>query len=276
MNRKKLVQIIRERRTFLCVGLDPEISKLPPHLLDSRDPVFEFCKQIIDATRPHCVAYKPNLAFFEALGARGLQTFAKVVKYIGNQHFIIADAKRGDIGNTSRMYAEAFFQKMKCDAITIAPYMGEDSVRPFLEFKKGKWAIVLALTSNKGSADFQMTEQADTGEPLFEKVLRRTQQWGSSDNLMFVVGATHPDSFRRVRQICPKHFLLVPGIGAQGGDLEAIARLGLIRRDFGLLVNASRSILYASSGLDFAEAARFESEKLASQMAGLLDELMDG
>lgn len=268
MNRKTLVKKIREKQTFLCVGLDPEISKLPPHLLDARDPVFEFCKQIIDATRSHCVAYKPNLAFFEALGAKGFQTFAKVVKYIGNQHFIIADAKRGDIGNTSRMYAEAFFQKMKCDAITIAPYMGEDSVKPFLEFKN-KWAIVLALTSNRGSADFQTTVQADTGEPLFEKVLRRVQQWGTPDNLMFVVGATHPEAFRRVREICPKNFLLVPGVGAQGGDLEAIARAGLTR-DCGLLVNASRSILYASSGLDFAEAAAAEAQKLQLQMAGLL------
>ncbi len=268
MNKKNLTQKILARRSFLCVGLDPEISKIPPHLLAHRDPIFEFNRQIIDATRDLAVAYKPNLAFYEALGASGWRTFAKTVKHIGNQHFIIADAKRGDIGNTSKMYAEAFFKKLKCDAVTIAPYMGEDSVRPFLEFKN-KWAILLALTSNKGSADFQLAKQDATDEQLFEKVLRRAQDWGTPENLMFVIGATHPEAFKLVRKIAPKNFLLVPGVGAQGGDLEAICKHGMTK-DCGLLVNSSRSILYADSTENFAEAARAEAQKLQKQMAELL------
>jgi orotidine-5'-phosphate decarboxylase len=219
------------------------------------------------------VAYKPNLAFYESLGPAGWHTLAKTVDYIGNQHFIIADAKRGDIGNTSRMYAEAFFSKLNFDAVTVAPYMGEDSVTPFLGFE-GKWVILLALTSNKGSTDFQRDRLEDGGAQLWEKVLRRAQDWGTPDNLMFVVGATHPEAFIRVREIAPKSFLLVPGVGAQGGDLAAICQHGLTR-DCGLLVNASRSILYASSGEDFAEKARAEAMKMQQEMADLLETTSD-
>ncbi len=276
MNRKKLVRLIHQRQSFLCVGLDPELGKLPPHLLAERDPILAFNKAIIDATRDLCVAYKPNLAFYESLGPSGWKTFARTIQHIGRQHFTIADAKRGDIGNTSRMYAEAFFQKLKCDAVTIAPYMGEDSVKPFLSFPE-KWAVLLALTSNPGSNDFQLTEQAATGEKLFEKVLRQAQNWGTPENLMFVVGATHPAAFAAVRKIAPKNFLLVPGIGAQGGDLAAICQRGAnlqnrgtVHRDVGLLVNSSRSILYASNGLDFAEAARAEALRLQQEMAKFL------
>lgn len=268
MNRKELVATIFEKKSFLCVGLDPELEKLPPHLLSEDDPIFSFNKQIIDATRAYCVAYKPNLAFYEALGVDGWNTFAKTVAYIGAEHLIIADAKRGDIGNTSRMYAEAFFNRLHCDAVTIAPYMGEDSVTPFLGFKD-KWAILLALTSNKGSADFQRGLLADTQEPLWEQVVRKAQAWGTPDNLMFVVGATHPEAFGRMRAIAPEHFLLAPGVGAQGGDLEAICRYGM-NQDCGLLINAARSIIYASSGLDFAEKAQAEARALQQQMAGLL------
>ena len=268
MNRKELVAAIFAKKSFLCVGLDPELEKLPPHLLSEEDPILAFNKQIIDATRAHCVAYKPNLAFYEALGVNGWVTFAKTVDYIGKDHLIIADAKRGDIGNTSRMYAEAFFNRLHCDAVTIAPYMGEDSVSPFLGFE-GKWAILLALTSNKGSADFQRTVIADSDEPLWEKVVKTAQQWGTPDNLMFVVGATHPEAFGRMREIAPDHFLLAPGVGAQGGDLEAICRFGM-NQDCGLLINAARSFIYASNGTDFAEKARAEAQALQQQMAPLL------
>ena len=264
MNRATLVAEIFGKKSFLCVGLDTELSKIPAHLHDAEDPVFEFNRHIIDATRDLCVAYKPNLAFYEALGPKGWQTFAKTVDYIGNQHFIIADAKRGDIGNTGRLYAEAFFQQLQCDAVTVAPYMGKDSVTPFLGFD-GKWAIVLALTSNPGSADFQRDLQETSGEPLWEKVLRVVQTWGTPDNLMFVTGATHPNDFARIRSIVPDHFLLVPGVGAQGGDLKSICEHGL-NKDCGLLVNASRSILYGSNGLDFAEKAREEASKLQAEM----------
>ncbi len=271
MNRSTLVAEIFRKKSFLCVGLDTELSKIPAHLQHAEDPVFEFNCQIIDATRDLCVAYKPNLAFYEALGPAGWQTFAKTVHYIGNQHFIIADAKRGDIGNTSRMYAEAFFQHLHCDAVTVAPYMGKDSVSPFLGFED-KWAIVLALTSNPGSDDFQRDLQASSGEPLWEKVLRVVQSWGTTENMMFVTGATHPEAFERIRSIVPDHFLLVPGVGAQGGDLHDICEQGM-NRDCGLLVNASRSILYASGGVNFAEMARLEAQKLQTEMEGLLQRL---
>jgi orotidine-5'-phosphate decarboxylase len=271
MNRSTLVRHIFERRSFLCVGLDPELSKLPPHLLDQPDPILAFNCAIVDATRDLCVAYKPNLAFYEALGPAGWVTFQKTVEYIGNQHFVIADAKRGDIGNTSRMYAQAFFEQLNCDAVTIAPYMGEDSVRPFLGFAD-RWAIVLALTSNAGSHDFQLTPQPDSeGLFLFEKVLRRCVEWGTPNNLMFVTGATHPAYFERVRAIAPDHFLLVPGVGAQGGDLQALCAAGLTT-DCGLLVNSARSIIYASSGTDFAEKAREEAARLQADMAVLLSD----
>jgi orotidine-5'-phosphate decarboxylase len=268
MTRQTLIAEIFQKQTFLCVGLDTERSKIPPHLLHSDDPIFEFNRQIIDATRHLCVAYKPNLAFYEAQGLAGWTSLARTIEYIGNQNFIIADAKRGDIGNTAKMYAEAFFQQLNCDAVTVAPYMGEDSVAPFLGYE-GRWAVVLALTSNAGSQDFQRSWLEDSRELLWEKVMRTAQSWGTPENLMFVVGATHPEAFARVREIAPDHFLLVPGVGAQGGDLAAICRHGLTR-DCGLLVNASRSILYASSGEDFAEKARSEAEKLQEEMKGLL------
>jgi orotidine-5'-phosphate decarboxylase len=261
MNRASLISAIFHKKTFLCVGLDTEIAKIPAHLLSEPDPVLAFNRQIIDATRDLCVAYKPNLAFYEALGPDGWKTLAATIEYIGKEHLIIADAKRGDIGNTSRMYAEAFFNKLGCDAITVAPYMGEDSVTPFLGFPD-KWVILLALTSNKGSADFQITLQGESNERLFEKVLRRAQHWGTPDNLMFVVGATHPEAFA--------HFLLVPGVGAQGGDLASICKYGLTK-DCGLLVNAARSILYASGGTDFAEKARAEASVLQQEMAAILE-----
>ncbi len=273
MNRATLTSEIFRKKTFLCVGLDTELSKIPQHLLGHDDPVFEFNRQIINATRDLCVAYKPNLAFYESLGPAGWHTLAKTVDYIGNQHFIIADAKRGDIGNTSRMYAEAFFSKLNFDAVTVAPYMGEDSVTPFLGFE-GKWVILLALTSNKGSDDFQRDRLEDGGAQLWEKVLRKAQTWGAPDNLMFVVGATHPEAFIRVREIAPDSFLLVPGVGAQGGDLAAICQHGLTR-DCGLLVNASRSILYASPGEDFAEKARAEAMRMQQEMADLLETISD-
>ncbi len=268
MNRTTLISEIFRKKSFLCVGLDTEPGKIPKHLLGYDDPVFEFNRRIIDATRDLCVAYKPNLAFYESLGPGGWQTLARTVEHIGTEHFIIADAKRGDIGNTSRMYAEAFFQQMRFDAVTVAPYMGEDSVTPFLGFE-GKWVILLALTSNKGSDDFQRDWLEDSREMVWEKVIRVAQGWGSPSNLMFVVGATHPDAFIRVREIAPDSFLLVPGVGAQGGDLAAICKNGLTK-DCGLLVNASRSILYASSGEDFAEKARAEALKMQQQMAASL------
>jgi len=271
MNRATLVSEIFRKKTFLCVGLDTELSKIPPHLLGSEDPILEFNRQIIDATRALCVAYKPNIAFYEALGPNGWHTLARTLEYIGDQHFIIADAKRGDIGNTSRMYAEAFFNQLGCDAVTVAPYMGEDSVGPFLGFE-GKWAILLALTSNQGSNDFQRDWLEDSRQAVWEKVMQRSQQWGTPENLMFVIGATHPEAFIRVREIAPEHFLLVPGVGAQGGDLAAISEHGM-NQDCGLLVNASRSILYASSGEDFAQKASEEAKRLQQTMKTLLESL---
>jgi orotidine-5'-phosphate decarboxylase len=270
MTRKELIHRIREKSSFLCVGLDPDLSKIPPHLLDATDPVAEFCCEIVDATRDNCVAYKPNLAFFEQFGAAGWNSLQKTIDHIGHDHFIIADAKRGDIGNTATMYAHAFFRQLNADAVTVAPYMGSDSVIPFLEFP-GKWAIVLALTSNKGSADFQRLELKSSGpSQLFEHVLQVSSTWGSPENMMYVVGATHPESFQRVREIVPHHFLLVPGVGAQGGDLEQVARFGM-NDDCGLLINSSRQILYASQGKDFAAKARIEAEKVQEQMAKLLE-----
>jgi len=268
MNRLQLVASIFEKQSFLCVGLDPELSKIPPHLHSEPDPIYAFNCAIIDATRDLCVAYKPNLAFYEALGPKGWVTFQKTVDYIGTSHLIIADAKRGDIGNTSRMYAEAFFNQLHCDAITVAPYMGADSVQPFTGFQD-KWVILLALTSNAGSADFQQTIQEGEHRKLFEKVLIQSQAWGTPENMMYVVGATHPEAFAGVRALAPEHFLLVPGVGAQGGDLEAICAHGL-NKDCGLLVNSSRGILYASAGTDFAEKARTEALALQQAMAAIL------
>jgi orotidine-5'-phosphate decarboxylase len=274
MDRSKLVSEIFRKKSFLCVGLDTELSKIPAFLRQSDDPVFEFNRAIINATKDLCVAYKPNLAFYEAMGPSGWETLAKTVSYIGPSHFIIADAKRGDIGNTSRMYAEAFFHQLACDAVTVAPYMGADSVTPFLGFD-GKWAIVLVLTSNTGSADFQKAWLEDSRQPLWEKVLEQAHTWGTPCDTMFVVGATHPEAFARVRQIAPDHFLLVPGVGAQGGDLESICQYGM-NGDVGLLVNSSRSILYASSGPDFAQKAREEAQRLQAEMEKLMAGIVRG
>ncbi len=265
MTRYQLIAQIFEKKSFLCVGLDTERTKIPAHLQGQPDGVLVFNKAIIDATRDLCVAYKPNLAFYEAMGPEGMRIFQETVTYIGKDHLIIADAKRGDIGNTGRMYADAFFNAYQCDAVTVAPYMGEDSVRPFLGFE-GKWAIVLALTSNAGSADFQTTPQPDSGMALFEKVIQKVGEWGTPDNLMYVVGATHPRMFERVRALAPDHFLLVPGVGAQGGDLASVCQYGL-NNDVGLLINASRSILYAGSGHDFEQLARAEAFVMQQEMA---------
>ncbi len=266
MHKAELIQQIRDKKSYLCVGLDTDLDKIPAHLLDTEDPIFEFNKQIIDATRDYCVAYKPNVAFYEAYGAKGWTSLEKTVQYIGKTHFTIADAKRGDIGNTSSRYAEAFFKNMPFDSITVAPYMGEDSVTPFLQFE-GKWVILLALTSNKGSSDFQLMQEND--EQLFERVIKKANTWGNADNLMFVVGATHPDYFTRIRKIAPDNFLLVPGVGAQGGDLAAVTRNG-INKDCGLLINSTRDIIYASKGTDFAEAASKKAQAVQKEMENLL------
>ncbi len=269
MTRQRLFELIQSRASYLCIGLDTDAEKIPAFLRDQfPDPLWEFNRRIIDATRPYCVAYKPNLAFYEALGTAGWELLEKTVRYIGPDHFIIADAKRGDIGNTSRLYAKAFFEQLPCDAVTVAPYMGQDSVTPFLGFP-GKWVILLALTSNPGSADFQFALQLE-GIPLYRKVARQAMQWASPDELMFVVGATHPEDLRQLRQEAPDYFFLVPGVGAQGGDLNAISQAGL-HAGGGLLVNASRSILYASSGPDFAEAAAAEAQALQLEMQQILE-----
>lgn len=269
MTRQRLFELIQSRKSYLCVGLDTDAEKIPAFLRDQfPDPLWEFNRRIIDATRPYCVAYKPNLAFYEALGAAGWELLEKTVRYIGRDHFIIADAKRGDIGNTSRLYAKAFFEQLPCDAVTVAPYMGEDSVAPFLGFP-GKWVILLVLTSNPGSADFQFALQPE-GIPLYRKVLRQAIHWAGPDELMFVVGATHPEDLRQLRQEAPDYIFLVPGVGAQGGDLNAISQAGL-HAGGGLLVNASRSILYASSSQDFAEAAGAEAQALQLEMKQILE-----
>lgn len=269
MNRAELFEQILKKQSYLCVGLDPDPEKLPAHVLLESNPILAFNRAIIDATRDLCVAYKPNLAFFEALGPQGWQTLADTIAYIGKEHLIIADAKRGDIGNTSRRYAEAFFHNLGADAVTVAPYMGEDSVTPFLGFE-GKWVILLALTSNPGSEDFQFSKDKETNTPLFERVLKKAQVWAGPDELMFVIGATHPEQFGYIRAKAPDYFFLVPGVGAQGGDLEAISRAGF-NRQCGLLVNSSRGILYASQGADFAQAARREAQKMQQEMAILLE-----
>lgn len=267
MNRQQLIEQIKTKKSFLCVGLDTDLKKVPQHILNEEDPIFAFNKAIIDATAPYCVSYKPNLAFYEAFGVKGLISFEKTVKYLKENnphHFIIADAKRGDIGNTSAMYARTFFEEYDIDSLTVAPYMGEDSVTPFLGYE-GHWVILLALTSNKGSLDFQMTTD-EQGERLFEKVLKKSQQWGTKDNMMYVVGATQGRMFEDIRKLAPEHFLLVPGVGAQGGSLEEVCRYGMTS-DCGLLVNSSRGIIYASTGSDFAEVAGQKAKELQEQMA---------
>ena len=285
MTRKELFENIKKKQSFLCVGLDTDLKKIPEHLLKEEDPIFTFNKAIIDATAPYCVAYKPNLAFYEAFGVKGMIAFEKTVKYLKENYpdqFIIADAKRGDIGNTSKMYARTFFGEYDVDALTVAPYMGEDSVTPFLEsltpaLSKGEgatknhWVILLALTSNKGSFDFQLTEDKD-GERLFEKVIRKSQEWGNDENVMFVVGATRGEMFKDIRKVAPKAFLLVPGIGAQGGSLEEVCKYGMID-DCGLIVNSSRAIIYADNTENFATVAGEKAKEVQQQMALLVERL---
>jgi orotidine-5'-phosphate decarboxylase len=271
MNKQQLFENICRKKSFLCVGLDTDINKIPEHLFDeSEDTIFAFNKAIVDATAHLCVAYKPNLAFYESLGVTGWDALERTVDYIRENYpdqFIIADAKRGDIGNTSAMYARTFLSNMEFDAVTVAPYMGEDSVTPFLSYED-KWVILLALTSNKGAFDFQFAED-ESGEKLFEKVLRKSLEWGSDENMMYVVGATKADMLANIRSIVPDHFLLVPGVGAQGGSLQEVAQYGL-NSTCGLLVNSSRQIIYASGGLDFAGAAGAEALKVQQEMEEIL------
>jgi orotidine-5'-phosphate decarboxylase len=272
MNRAELFEQIRKKKSYLCVGLDTDIEKIPRHLLSSSDPVFEFNRQIIDATHEFCVAYKPNIAFYEALGPKGWESLHKTLEYIPRDIFTIADAKRGDIGNTSSLYAKAFFSQMNFDSLTVAPYMGEDSVKPFLKFE-GKWVILLAHTSNPGSSDFQLIESKVTGRKLYEEVLIKSQQWGTADQLMYVVGATQSEKIESIRALVPEHFFLVPGIGAQGGDLEMVSRYGM-NKQCGLLVNSARSIIYASSEKDFALSAGKEASKVQAEMSAMLERFM--
>lgn len=278
MNREELFENIKRKKSFLCVGLDTDVNKIPEFLFDQEgelDPIFEFNKAIIDATADLCVAYKPNIAFYESLGVQGWDVLERTVEYIRSNYpdqFIIADAKRGDIGNTSAMYARTFFGAMDFDSVTVAPYMGEDSVSPFLTYE-GKWVTLLALTSNKGAFDFQFMEDKESGERLFEKVLNVSKNWGNEDNMMYVVGATKAEMLSDIRKIIPKHFLLVPGIGAQGGSLEEVVKYGM-NDQCGLLVNSSRAILYASSGEDYAAAARQEALKVQKQMEDCLKNLL--
>jgi len=273
MTQQELFEQIKRKQSYLCVGLDTDLKKIPPHLLTESDPVFAFNKQIIDATADLCVAYKPNIAFYEALGPKGWESLEKTLDYIPNNIFTIADAKRGDIGNTSELYARTFFDYYNFDSVTVAPYMGEDSVKPFL-IKPNKWIILLALTSNPGAADFQLlptgfSDELEAKKYLFEEVLEKSQTWASSEQLMFVVGATRSDFVQRVRKIIPDHFLLVPGVGAQGGSLAEISRLAL-NKTGGLLVNSSRNIIYASSGKNFAAEARQEAQRIQTEMAAYL------
>jgi len=272
MTRKNLTDRIKHKGSYLCVGLDTDIKKIPQHLLKSDDPIFEFNKQIIDATADYCVAYKPNLAFYEALGSKGLESLEKTMDYIPKDIFTIADAKRGDIGNTSGLYARAFFEQMSFDSITVAPYMGEDSVKPFLNYD-GKWVILLALTSNKGSKDFQDRNIDGTSTKLFEEVLKTSQKWGTINNLMYVVGATKAEKLHEIRKLVPNHFLLVPGVGAQGGSLEEVSKYGM-NSDCGLLVNSSRGIIYASTDHDFANRAKDEAQKMQQEMELYLEKYL--
>lgn len=282
MTRKELADQIFSKRSYLCIGLDSDIEKIPKHLLSSADPIFEFNKQIIDATKELCVSYKINTAFYEALGVKGWESLEKTVNYIPKEHFRIADAKRGDIGNTSSQYAKAFFESLNFDAITVAPYMGEDSVKPFLEYEN-KWTIVLGLTSNPGSADFELQklvmkeEDLEEGihvvkersEFLYEAVLEKTARWGTINNLMFVIGATQPNEFENIRKLIPQHFYLVPGVGTQGGSLKEISEKAMTD-DCGILVNVSRAIIYASDKKDFAEQARQSAKNYQTEMQSYL------
>ncbi len=267
MTKAELVHQIKSKNSYLCVGLDTDIKKIPPHLLKSEDPVFEFNKQIIDATIDYAVAYKPNIAFYETQGSKGWGSLQKTIEYIPKECFTIADAKRGDIGNTSAMYARAFFENMSFDSITVAPYMGKDSVEPFLQFE-GKWVILLAYTSNSGSSDFQKLKIDNT--PLYEQVIATSSQWAGDDKLMYVVGATHPEEMANIRSLVPDNFLLVPGVGAQGGSLKEVSQAA-ITKDVGLLVNSSRGIIFASNDNNFAQVAGQKAKKIQQEMMGYLD-----
>ena len=266
MNSKELISQIESKSSYLCVGLDTDIHKIPSHLLKEKDPIFEFNKQIIDATIDHAVAYKPNIAFYEAHGLKGWESLQKTIEYLPKEVFTIADAKRGDIGNTSSMYARAFFEEMNFDSITVAPYMGSDSVKPFLTFED-KWVILLALTSNEGSKDFQYEKIGE--DMLFEKVISRSREWGSKDNMMYVVGATRTDQLAKIRKLIPDHFLLVPGVGAQGGSLKDVSEIGLNSQG-GLLVNSSRGIIYAENSKDFAKVASKKAKEIQEEMSNYL------
>ena len=284
MIRRQLIEQIFSKQSYLCVGLDTDITKIPKHLLSEPDPVFAFNKAIIDVTKDICVAYKINTAFYEALGVKGWQAMEKTVRYIGDEHFKIADAKRGDIGNTSDQYAKAFFETLPFDAVTVAPYMGEDSVKPFLQYE-GKWAIVLGLTSNTGAKDFELKrlfregpnlgdDTNQYGQLLYEKVLQTVSQWGTNENLMFVIGATQADEFINIRKLTPNHFYLVPGVGAQGGSLKEISEKAMIKNECGLLVNVSRAIIYASGREDFAEAAGKIAKQYQQEMFFFLKQIL--
>ena len=271
MNATQLYEQIRAKRSFLCVGLDTDVKKIPQHLMIHEDPVFEFNRAIVDATAAYTVCYKPNAAFYESGGALGWQSLVKTVKYIRDRYpevLVIADAKRGDIGNTSGMYARAFFSSMQVDAVTLSPYMGRDTVAPFLEYE-GKWAVLLALTSNPSAEDFEMLK-LENGTYLYEQVIRTSLEWGTEDNLMYVVGATRAEMLEGIRKIAPRHFLLVPGVGAQGGSLSEVARYGMNDR-CGLLVNSSRAIIYADNGVNFARVAGERAREMQREMAGLLE-----
>ena len=263
MTRAELIAEIKKKKSFLCIGLDPDLEKLPKHLLKCEDPIYEFNARLIEATQDLCVAYKPNTAFYERFGSKGWITLEKTMKLIPKNVFSIADAKRGDIGNTSGYYADAFFKEMNCDSVTVAPYMGKDSVTPFLKHEN-KWVVLLGLTSNEGANDFQLNDLSSGGK-LFEDVLKKSSQWGNASNMMYVIGATRPEMFAEVRKILPDHFLLVPGVGTQGGSLEEVCKYGL-NKDIGLLVNSSRAIIYAGDGEDFAKKARGEAEKMQREM----------
>jgi len=267
MNRRQLINQIREKKSFLCVGLDSDIKKIPKHLLEYDDPIYEFNKQIIDSTKQYCIAYKPNIAFYECMGSSGWDSLKKTVDYIPDDIFVIADAKRGDIGNTSTMYASAFFENMNFDSVTINPYMGSDSVIPFLKFKE-KWAIVLALTSNDGASDFQNITDLDS-KSVYQRVIETSSKWGDENNMMYVVGATKAEKLSDIRKLIPNHFLLVPGVGAQGGDLALVAKYGL-NSDCGLIVNSSRGIIYAGNGRDFADKSKEVSKNIQNEMALIL------
>lgn len=274
MNKQQIFEEIKRKESFLCVGLDSDKNKIPQHLLSEEDPIYSFNKTVIDATAPYCIAYKPNLAFYEKEGVEGWISLEKTVAYIKQKYpemLVIADAKRGDIGNTSQMYADSFFDNMRVDAVTVAPYMGEDSVKPFLKYEN-KWVILLALTSNIGSKDFQLTTD-DNGQKLFEKVLLKSQEWASDEQMMYVVGATQGKLFADVRKMVPNHFLLVPGIGAQGGSLEEVCQYGM-NKHCGLIVNSSRGILYADSSEDFEFVVAEEAKKLQQEMKSMLDKYL--